>query len=404
MKIAVLTHTFPRSDEDSTAAFMKDFCDGLSRNNNNVFVVTPFNPHFKRHDDLFKIITYKYIWPEKLHMLGYSRTMEADVALRKRAYLLIPFMIIFGAIALIRVIKREKIDIINAHWIIPNGLIAMFASIFTGVPYVITIPGTDAYLATRYKLIGLVAKFAANNSSAIFSNSSRNLKKILRLGVNSKINAVISYPVDISKFKPIKTGLEYIRERHGLESDDLVVLAVGRLVYKKGYDYLIQSIKLLKKYKVKVLIAGEGDLKITWQQLSRTLGIEDKILFIGNIKRDEIVNYYNLSDIMVAPSIIDKGGNVDGGPVANFESMACGKAQIVTDVLGIAEIIRDGKNGFIIPQKNVKALTTALKSLMSSKHLRESMGEENIKLIRKEISTKSIGQKYTNFFQQVLSS
>ena len=106
---------------------------------------------------------------------------------------------------------------------------------------------------------------------------------------------------------------------------------------------------------------------------------------------------------MVAPSIIDKGGNVDGGPVANFESMACGKAQIVTNVLGIAEFIENGVNGFVVPQQDVISLATALKKLIISKNLRDNMGKKNQELIRKEISTKNIGQKYTNFFQQVLS-
>lgn len=403
MKIVVLTHTFPRDNQDPTAAFMKEFCDGLALNNNEVFIITPFDSRFNRHGDPFKIITYKYIWPDRLHMLGYSKTMEADVQLRKRAYFLIPFMVLFSVITLFRTVKKQKIEIINAHWLLPNGFIAMIVSILTGVPYIITVPGTDAYLATKYKLIGWVAKLTAERASAIFSNSRVNLNKILSLGVNPKIKAIISYPVDISKFKPTKTKLEFIRRRHNLRKGDLVVLAVGRLVYKKGYDYLIRAIKPLTNYNIKLLIAGEGDLKNTWEKLSRSLRINNKVLFIGNVKRDEIVDYYNLSDIMVAPSIIDKEGNVDGGPVANFESMACGKPQVVTDVLGIADVIKDGVNGYVVPQRSVKSLTFALESLIKSKTLRESMGRANRELIRKEISTKSIGRKYTNFFHQVLS-
>lgn len=404
MKIVVLTHTFPRDNQDPTAAFMKEFCDGLSQNNNEVFVVTPFDPQFNRHGDSFEVIKYKYIWPDRLHILGYSKTMEADVELRKRAYFLIPFMVLFGAITLFITVKKHKIEVINAHWLLPNGFIAMIVSVLTGVPYVITVPGTDAYLATKYKLFGWVAKLTAERSSAIFSNSRVNLNKILSLGVNPKMKTIINYPVDISKFKQRKMELGYLREKHGLKNGDLIILAVGRLVYKKGYDYLIRAIKSLANYNIKLLIAGEGDLRNTWEKLSKSLRISNKVLFIGNVKRDEIVDYYNLSDIMVAPSIIDKEGNVDGGPVANFESMACGKPQIVTGVLGIADIIKNGVNGYIVPQRNVKSLTIALEGLIKSKTLRQSMGRANRELIRKEISTKSIGRKYTQLFRQALSN
>lgn len=402
MKVAVLTHTFPRDNTDTTAAFMKEFCDGLALNNNEVFVITPFDPRFNRRGDRFEIITYKYIWPDSLNMLGYSKTMEADQLLRKRAYFLIPFMVIFGTISLVSVINRNKIDIVNAHWIFPNGFITMIASIVTRVPYVVTIPGTDAYLAYRYKLLSYIAKIIVKRSSGIFSNSLFNLNRILNVGSKPKHKAVISYPVDINKFKPSDEGVGEIRNRHGLKSDDIVLLAVGRMVYKKGYDYLIRAMKPLGD-NVKLLLAGEGDLKKTWIELSKRLGLEDKILFIGNIGRDEIVKYYNASDIMVTPSVVDKLGNVDGGPVASFESMACGKPQIVTNILGVADEMKDEVNGLIVPQKNESALSVAINKLAKSKNLREIMGKANRDLIRKEISTQSIGRKYTSLFRQALS-
>jgi len=158
MKICVLTHTFPRNKKDVSAAFMKEFADGLVENGNKVLVVTPFDKEFKRTGDPFKICTYKYIWPDRFHILGYSRAMEADLVLRKHTYVLLPFMLLFGTLKLYQVVKQEKVDLINVHWILPNGLMALVVSKLTGVPYVVTLPGTDAYLAYRYKPFGIVAK------------------------------------------------------------------------------------------------------------------------------------------------------------------------------------------------------------------------------------------------------
>lgn len=406
MRVCVLTHTFPRNKEDVAAAFMKGFADGLIEAGNDVVVVTPFDREFRREGDLFKIVTYKYIWPSGFHLLGYSRTMEADVALRKRAYLLLPFMLIFGTITLLRAVRREKVDIINVHWILPNGLMALVVSKITKVPFVVTIPGTDAYLAYRYKLFGWIAKFIAKNTSGIISNSSLHLKRILNLGIDNKPTAVISYPTDVSLFRPITTGLERYRAKHNLTKSNFVVLAIGRLVYKKGFDYLIKAVAgLAKRYpQIRLIIGGDGDLRNEWEGLAKKLEVKDKALFLGNIPRNEAIYYYNLSDVLIAPSIIDKKGNVDGGPVVSFESMACGKPQIVTNVLGVADIIKNNVNGFVIPEKDYHAIAVALEKLIKSPILRIRMGEANRKLIKSELNTKKIGQKYTRFFNQVSSS
>lgn len=405
MRVCVLTHTFPRNETDVAAAFMKAFCDGLSESGNDVTVVTAFDPIFYRKQDPFKVVLYKYIWPDSLHLLGYSRTMEADVELRKRAYLLVPFLIFFGIIALFRTVKKEKIDIINAHWIIPNGVIAFLVSKLTGVPYTVTLPGTDVYLALRYPLFGFVARFVANQSAGIFSNSSFNLQRFLKLGVKPKVQAVISYPTDVSRFVPLKSGLESLRRKLGLNKKNLVILAIGRMVYKKGFNYLIDAMpKVLEKYpNTRLIFGGEGDIQEEWRKLTRKLHIENKVLFVGTIKRDEIQYYYNLSDVMVAPSIVDKEGNVDGGPVVSFESMACGKPQVVTNVLGVADSIEDGINGFVVPQKNSKAIGESLAKLLQSKSLRERMGRINRQVVTSQLNTKTIGEKYTMFFNQILT-
>jgi len=406
LRICILTHTFPRHKKDVAAAFMKGFADGLVQAGNEVVVVTPFDLQFRRRGDPFKIVTYKYIWPDSLHILGYSRAMEADVSLRKNSYFLVPFLVLFGTLALLRTIKKEKIDIINVHWILPNGLVAAIASRWTNVPFVVTLPGTDAYLAYRYKIFGLVAKWIAQSSSGIVSNSSWHLNRILDLGVTGKKTAIFRYPTDVSKFRPLTVGLKKIRKRHDLQEGNLVILAVGRLVYKKGFNYLIKAIsELTQKYPhLRLVIGGDGDLRDDWEKLAKKLGVDDKVLFLGNISRDEIIYYYNLADIMVAPSIVDKKGNVDGGPVVSFESMACAKPQIVTSVLGVADVMKDGVNGFVVPQKSSAAISRALDKLISSKSLREKMGKANRRLVSLQLSTKSIGKRYTQFFKDLVSS
>lgn len=403
MKICVLTHSFPRNSQDVAAAFMKEFCDGLIENGNEVILLTPYDPVFKREGDKFKIFTYRYIWPSYFHQIGYSRSMEADISLKPFNYLLAPFLIFFGTVSLYRVVKKEKVELISVHWILPNGIMALIVSILTGIPYTVTLPGTDAYLASKNKFFGLLAKLVAQRSSALFSNSRWHLEKILRLGVKVPINEVITYPVDIKKFIPLKNGFENLRGKYNLTKNTFVVLAVGRLVYKKGFEYLIEALpEVIKKYpNLKVIIGGEGDLYSDLVALAKKLRIEKQVFFPGNLRRDEIIYYYNLADVVVTPSIIDEGGNIDGRPLVILESMACGKPQIVTNLPGISDALQNGVNALLVPQKDSKAISKALFQIITSKALRDKMSGENRKLAEDKLSTKRIGELYTYFFKKI---
>jgi len=406
MNICVLTHTFPKNAKDGTAAFMEPFVNGLVEAGNNVVLITPFHKEFKRSGDKFKIIKYKYIWPDKLHLLGYSRSMKADVSLKFANYIFLPFLIFFGTISLLKTIKDESIDIINVHWILPNGLIAYFASKLSNVPYVITLPGTDVYLARKNKIFSFITKMIANSSSGILSNSHLILKRILNMGLVNKPNDVIPYPVNVFALKPKKGSALTLRNELGIKNECVVIMAIGRLVYKKGFYYLIKAMPQVIKYfsQVKLIIGGDGDLRKDLTDMVKRLKLTKFVLFTGNINRDKILEYYNIADIFVAPSIVDQEGNVDGGPVVSYESMACGKTQIATNVLGVSDIIKDGVNGYVVKQKDSGALANALNKLVGSKKVREKMGIENRKKALSIFSTKEIGIRYSIFFRKILKN
>ncbi len=406
MKICVLTHTFPRDKKDTAAAFMREFCSGLADKGNKVVVLTPFDVRFKKSKDAVQVFTYKYIWPVKFSLLGYSRTMEADIKLKRSAFMLVPMMVVFGSIALYKLVKKERIEIISVHWILPNGLIAFIVSKLTGIPYTVTLPGTDAYLAGRFKLLGFISKLIANHASGIFSNSPWHLDKIIKLGVVPKISDVITYPVNTNKFRPLKNKMEYLRQKLNLKKTDFVVLAVGRLVYKKGFEYLIKAMgKITKKIpNVKLIIGGEGDLYTKLKSLIKQKNLDNKIQLLGTLSRDEIVYYYNLADIMVTPSVVDAEGNIDGRPVVILESMACGKAQIVTNLPGISDSLINNQNALLVPQKNPSALADAVIQLLLSPVLRKKMGEKNRQLAIRHLSVKEVGQKYRHYFNDIINS
>lgn len=406
MKICVITHTFPRFRNDPTAAFMDTLCRGLVKAGNKVFLLTPFDVLFSRENKPYQIITYRYIWPDRLHVLGYSRTLYGDVRLKKIVYLLAPFLFFFGFLALLRLVKKEKIDLICSHWILPNGFIAALVSKLTGVPFTVTLPGSDVFLAHKNKLFGKMAKGAGQEADAVLADSPQYMKSLLDLGVKTKISEIIPYPVDDKKLRPIKNGLARYRKKLHLNKKNLVILAVGRLVYKKGFNYLIQAMPpLVKKYSfIRLLIIGDGDQHSEWEALTHKLGINKYVGFLGMIDRKEISFYYNLADIFVMPSIKDKAGNIDDQPVSLIEAMACGKPVVATNFPGIAMTVKDNISGFLIPQKNVKMLTVFLGRLIESPSLREKMGRMGRLIVEKNLGCRKTGEKYTQVFRKVIKS
>lgn len=406
MKICFFTHTFPKDINDSTAAFLHPLVLGIKKAGGDVVVVTPYSQGMKPETFPYKVETYKYIWPKFLHRLGYSTTLGEGKRLPIEAYLIIPFLFVFGIWKLISVCRKEKIDIICSHWILPNGFMAFLSSKLLNISYTVTLPGSDVYVAGKNVFFKYFAVTSAEKASFVISDSPIFLDRMVKLGAKIKRSQIIPYPVDVGKYKKSAEGIGDFLNILGLSKNNILILAVGRLVEKKGFEFLIRSMsEITKKNKqVRLVVVGEGDLKNKLTLLTKKLGINEFVKFVGNVNRKDIFYYYNMSDIFVMPSIRDAMGNVDDQPVALLEAMASSLPVIATDLPGIAMNVKNDVNGFLVPQKGIKEIETALLKLIYSKDLRQKMGKESRRLAVANISVRIIGSAYMSIFKEVLNS
>lgn len=408
MKICVFAHTFPRFKTDIPAAFMDGFCEGLSQAGNDVTALVPYDLKINRKpgDQSYKFRTFKYIFPDSLHLLGYSRTLHSDQELRPIVYLLSPFYYFFGFWALLNLVKKEKIELINAHWIVPGGFIASFVSLITGIPLVITVAGSDVYLASKNAIFKYMALFAANRAKFIVGGGSPHwTEDLVHLGADAeKTKHTIIYGVNLKQFYPGNKGVELLKKKFEMAKDMVVVLAVGRLVYKKGMHVLIGAIPVIvKKHKnVKFIIVGDGDQRGELEALSKKLGVQRYLSMPGQIQRDELLSYYNLCDIYVSTSVRDKEGNLDDQSIALVEAMGCIKPTIATDLKGNRLVVRDGINGFVFPMGNSLELAKRINKLLEDKKLRLNMAKMGYKMAKEEFSIKGVGNTYTKLFRSII--
>lgn len=405
MKICIVTHTFPKHLNDTTAAFMHPLVLGFTSMGNEVVVLTPYHRELRTSDFPYKIVTYKYIWPDFLHVLGYSQTLKEGTIFRFYTYLLAPLLYFFGFFALLRILAKEKFDIISSHWILPNGFIAYLVSRFIKIPYTVSLAGSDVYVANKNFLFSFMARVCAKGASAICADSPKYVDELRRTGVSvNKVN-IINYPVDTSKVKVSLKDIQNLRKELDLEKDAIILLAVGRLIYKKGFDYLLKALPTLirKNRNIILLIIGDGDLKEQLEKLALTLGVKNHVRFIGSVQRGEIFSYYNLADVFVMPSIEDDNGNIDDRPVALLEALACGKAVVATNFPGNALTIKNGVNGYLAPQKDYKTMSEKIWLLVQSKELRIKMGKMARKTSETDLSSKIVAQKYISIFKEIIN-
>lgn len=413
MKICILTHTFPRYKNDFAAPFMDGVAGGMVNAGNEVFVLTPFTPGFKRKkkDQKYNIVTYKYVFPDILHKLGYSQTLTNDMELKISMWLLSPLLYLFGTIALIRLIKKEKINVVNAHWILPNGFIAGVAKIFTGVKVVSTLPGSDVYMAQKNFLFGLLAKFATRMSDWVTSNSPQLLNDLAEINtkdateqkkLKKKFSPII-YGVDAKKFSPTTKMRKIIRKKLDVPDKDLIVLGVGRLVAKKGFKYLIKAMPAILKANKNItfVFIGEGDQRQELEDLAKSIGVKEKLRLPGWANYDKLVHYYNVSDVFILPSVRDEEGNLDDQSVSVVEAMACSKPIVTADFPGYKIVIEEGANGYLVNAKKHEQIERALIKLTTSKQLRERMGKKSRDLILNNFTWDEIGKQYTLLFENI---
>ena len=161
-----------------------------------------------------------------------------------------------------------------------------------------------------------------------------------------------------------------------------IILYTGRLVKQKGVEYLINAFSRLKKERddVVLIIVGEGESRSELELLTQKLNIASGVYFAGFVENLDLPAYYLLCDVCVAPSITYIQGEVWGRMIN--QAMSAGKPIIATDAVGAAfDMIKDGVNGFVVPEKDDDALYKAIKKVISEPELARKMGEESKRIV-----------------------
>ena len=189
-------------------------------------------------------------------------------------------------------------------------------------------------------------------------------------------------------YVPNGVNLKMFRTTEKKNNEILNILFVGRLEKQKGLTYLVKGISNLVNSEIqfKLLLVGDGSEKDILVKQVNDLKLNKYISFEGNKKINQLNNYYKKADIFILPSIWE------GLPLVILEAWASKLPVIATSVGGILNICIDNKNSLIVPPRNVKKLTNAIKLLLSNQKLRRKLSLEGNKLVEKKYSWEVINK------------
>jgi len=193
------------------------------------------------------------------------------------------------------------------------------------------------------------------------------------------------------KIRKIVLGIdpEYGRDRvQRADRPSPLIVAVGRLVEKKGFDYLLRSLVLLKArglYPHCVLI-GDGPERGALQALAEEYDLWDCVTFAGALPNDQVVEYFGPEHILVAPSVYAGDGERDGIPTVLIEALICETAVVSTRISGIPELIEDQRNGLLVPTRDERAIADAIQKLLENPGLRKEYGLRGRKKVTDEFN------------------
>jgi glycosyltransferase involved in cell wall biosynthesis len=405
-EILTLSTSYPRFKGDVVAPFIENISKEIAVAGNHIDLLLPFHPEFKRANE--KGITfhlYRYTSIKKYLIWGYASSMKADVQLKWKAILLAPKVYLTALKAGKKLLNKKKYNLIHAHWLLPNGFIAMKLAKQFGIPFAVSLHGSDITIAER-PAFKRMAKSILKRAAWVSACSEDLRIRAIELGCDPEKIETIPYGVDTILFQPDASRMSKLRRRlkDNLKGGEKILLAVGRLVEKKGFIYLIEAMgKLFQKRRdILCIIAGDGDLKNQLQRKIYDLGVSKTVLLAGNIKRDELQLYFSGCDILVVPSIKDNKGNVDGLPNVLMEGLSSGRAVIASDIAGIPNVITNGINGLLTEPGNSQQIADAIVKLVDDGPLRRRLGTEARRQCLNRYTWKISGGKYANGLKAII--
>lgn len=286
------------------------------------------------------------------------------------------------------ILARQRPDIVHIQSPYPLGEMANWI-IGRGKATVISYQSDIVKQKTILRFYGPFLRRILKAADRILINNPRYLETSPWLQPVRDKCQIVPIGINLARFEPIVFS----------SSTPLRLLFVGRLRYYKGLDTLLQALARLPE--VHLTIVGIGPMQEQWQALSHKLGLNDRVVFAGEVDETQLPDYYHQADVFVLPS----NARSEAYGIVLLEAMASGLPCVTTELgTGTSWIVQDGLTGLVVPPQNPTALVQAFETLQTNESLRGQMGHAGLARVRAEFSQEIMADRILQVYAELLAT
>ena len=309
----------------------------------------------------------------------------------------------YGRIEVLKLIEKlrcamkRKYDVVYSITFSPHLAILAKYIKARGCSLVVHGIGLDVYSNFPTFIFARKILYKISNKIICGANFQKNL--ILKEGCPPNKVSVVIGGVDTSKFKSIDQN---IRNKYNL-NNKFIILSIGRLIKRKGFDTAIKAMGYLRDVKDALLvIVGDGPEKLNLIKLTKKLSLERKVMMLGYLPDEDIPKIYSAADVLVAPFRV-LGKDLEGFPLVLQESQASGTPVITTSTAGIPDLVDDGKSGYLVSPESVKEIANKILILYEDRKLLKKMSKYARKWAVERLDYKVLGKNIERILQNTLN-
>jgi len=292
-----------------------------------------------------------------------------------------------------RLLRAERYDVVHVIFSLPTGVMLLLLRL-GGVPVVVSLRGcnvpgydpTQRPVERAHRVLRPLTRWIWRRADRVIAVS-ESLGRLARHTLPELRYAVIPNGVDLGRFRP--------RLRPARPHERVRCLAVARLVERKGLSHLIRAVALQERGRVELEIVGSGPEEAALRALAAELGVADLVTFTGPLDRAAVAQRYREADLFALACCDESSGSVFA------EAMASGLPIVGSAAGGIPELVRDGRNGLLVPPGDAPALAAAIRRLAESPRTRVEMGRRNRADAEERLSWERITARHLSIYQGV---
>ena len=388
--VLVLTSTFPRWANDTVPPFVFELCRRLTPYFD-LHVLAPHCPGSPTSETMEGIHVHRFRYGfTRWEGLAYGGGILPNLKRHPLLLAVIPLFLLGQMIAALRLLRRHRIRAIHAHWILPQGLIALLSRklAVSQADVLCTVHGSDVY-GLGGRIFDYFRKRIIGRCDRVTVVSQSLFMDLARLMDGCHKMTVIPMGVDLKRrFIPPP-----------VRDSAMSLLFVGRLEEKKGLRYLLNAmVSVVREFpEAHLTIVGEGSKSDEFKGLASSLGLTEKTTFVGALSNPELPPLFQRSNIFVFPTIVREGFGI-----VLVEAMGCGCAAVTTGYPALRDIAVAGESALVVPPRSAQALAEAIIRLGRDPALRARLSETARTHVRANFDWGGVTARYQGLIDELV--